>query len=128
MLGSAPRGPGTSLSLFAHIGRVRHRSAIVHQPVDCLGVAVANVRRAKVATVHDDVTTAGKNVPDDVPGSKYPRVQNCVISPAHQSGMSIVKHDDVCGLPRSKTTSAHRIEAESLRTAYAGHLEQATAG
>ena len=64
----------------------------------------------------------------NVPGSKYPRVQNCVISPANQSGMSIVKHDDVCGLPRSKTTSAHRIEAESLRTAYAGHLEQATAG
>jgi hypothetical protein len=81
-----------------------------------------------VATVHDDVATAGKNVPDDVPGSKYPRVQHCVIGPAHQSGMSIVKHDDVCGLASSKTTSAHRLEGESLRTADACHLEQATAG
>jgi hypothetical protein len=81
-----------------------------------------------MATVHDDVTTASKDIPDHVPGSKYPCVQHCVIGPPHQSGMSIVKHDDVRSLASSKTTSAYWLEGESLRTADACHLEQATAG
>ena len=80
-----------------------------------------------MAAVHDDVTTTSKNISDDVPGSEYPCVQHGIIGPPDQSGMSIVKHDDVCSLSRSKT-STHWVEGESSRTSGADRLEQAAAG